>query len=151
MSQDITRYLCFSLGGDEFAMPLLSVREVIGVPEFTPIPQAPSYYLGMMNLRGQVISVIDLRGKLGLKGTKNPETSVVIIDLGEHSMGLMVDSVNSVLTPSADHISPPPDMARTPASEFVTAVYRRDDKLILVLDILKVLSREDRTIAARAA
>lgn len=151
MSQEITRYLCFSLGSEEFAMPLLSVREVIGVPEFTPIPQAPSYYLGMMNLRGQVISVIDLRTKLGVKGNKSAETSVVIIDLGENSMGLMVDSVNSVLTPTAENISAPPDLAKTPASEFVTSVYRKEDHLILVLDILKVLSREDRHIAARSA
>lgn len=151
MNQDLNRFLCFSLGTDEFAIPLLSVKEVIGMPELTPIPQSPSHYLGMMNLRGQVISVIDLRVKLGVKSTKNAETSVVIIDLGENSMGVVVDSVNSVLSPAVDQLSPPPDLAKTPASEFVQSVYRRDDKLVLILDIFKILSREDRNHSARAA
>ena len=151
MSQDTNRFLCFTLGTDDFAMPLLSVREVIGLPELTPIPQAPSYFLGMMNLRGQVISVIDLRVKLGIKGNKGSETSVIIIDLGEHFLGLVVDSVNSVISPTKDEISPPPDLSRTPASEFVDAVYRKDNKLVLILDIIRVLSKEDKSFANKQA
>ncbi len=151
MSQELNRFLCFSLGSDEFAMPLLSVKEVIGMPEFTPIPQAPSYYLGMMNLRGQVITVIDLRSKLGIKGTKSLETSVIIIDLGENCMGVVVDSVNSVISPALDQLSPPPDLAKTPSAEFVTDVYRKEEKLVLVLDIFKILSKEDKSYGSRAA
>ena len=151
MTQDNNRFLCFTLGADDFAMPLLSVREVIGFPELTPIPQAPAYFLGMMNLRGQVISVVDLRIKLGVKGTKGAETSVIIIDLGEHFLGLVVDSVNSVISPTKDEISPPPDLSRTPASEFVTSVYRKENRLVLILDIIRVLSKEDKSFAHKQA
>lgn len=151
MSQELNRYLCFNLGADEFAMPLLCVKEVIALPDFTPIPQSPAHYVGMMNLRGQVISVIDLRVKLGIKGSKSMETSVVIIDLDENSMGVVVDSVNSVLSPPPEHISPPPDLTKTAASEYVNSIYRREDRLVLILDVFKILSKEDKSYGHRAA
>lgn len=147
----LDRYLCFRIANDEFAMPLLSVKQVIGMPEVTPVPQVPSYFVGIMNLRGQVISVIDLRQKLGIKATDNQDKSVIIFDLDSHSIGLVVDEVHSVLSPEQNHMSPPPDLGRTPASDYITAVYRREDRLILVMDMMRVLSKEDRNAAMKAA
>lgn len=98
MSQDeVNRYLNFSLGEEEFAIPLLSVKEVIAVPETTPIPHTPPHFLGIMNLRGQVISVIDLRKKFSINTKNTEETSVIILDLKNHFLGVVVDSVTSVL------------------------------------------------------
>ena len=72
------RFLCFSLGVEEYAIPLLEVREVIAMPEYTPVPYTPPYFLGIMNLRGQVISVMDLRQKLGVTARGDAETTVII-------------------------------------------------------------------------
>ena len=80
------RFLCFSLGAEEYAIPLLVVREVIAMPEYTPVPYTPPYFLGIMNLRGQVISVMDLRQKLGLKPRSDAETTVIICDLNGISL-----------------------------------------------------------------
>lgn len=139
-----SRYLSFSLGVEEYAVPLLSVKEVIAVPEFTPIPYTPSHFLGIMNLRGQVISVIDLRAKFNIKPTQSEETSVIICDLAPLVLGVVVDSVNSVLSPKPEDISPKPDIESNRNTEFITAVYRREKHLVLVLDIQKTLTNEDR-------
>ena len=91
------RYLCFNLAGDYYAIPLLQVKEVIGIPEFTPIPYVASHFCGIMNLRGQVISVIDLRKKLNVPANKGDENSVLVCLLDNIVMGALVDSVDFVI------------------------------------------------------
>lgn len=89
------RYLTFRLAQEFFAIPLLQVKEVIAMPEVTPVPQTPPHFIGIMNLRGQVITVLDLRLKLGIKPQKGAETAVVIRDLADVSVGVVVDSVEA--------------------------------------------------------
>lgn len=146
---DVSRYLCFNLGKEEFAIPLLSVKEVIGVPETTPIPQSQNYFTGIMNLRGQVISIMDLRIKLGIKAIVSEETSVVILDLGESFLGIMVDQVNSVQLINKDEISPKPAVDAGKSHDYIHGIYRKQDKLILLIDIAKALSVGDRTALAK--
>jgi purine-binding chemotaxis protein CheW len=142
---DSGRYLCFHLGQEEFAIPLLLVKEVIGVPETTPVPQTPSYFVGIMNLRGQVLSVMDLRQKLGIKPTQSEEVAVVILDLGEAQIGLMVDRVNSVQMITKEQISEKPVLDGK-NFEHITGVYRNADHLVLLLDVSKALSLNDKKI-----
>jgi purine-binding chemotaxis protein CheW len=148
-TQDITgsgsgeRFLSFSLGDEDYAIPLLSVREVIAVPEITPIPFTPPHFLGIMNLRGQVISIIDLRTKLGIKPNDKAETSVIICDLGSVCLGAVVDSINSVLSPTEADVSETPEIQSSKNTEYITGVYRKDKQLIVFLDIVKSLSVED--------
>ncbi|MGE0631584.1 MAG: chemotaxis protein CheW [Pseudobdellovibrionaceae bacterium] len=146
MSQS-SRYLCFNLGKEEFAIPLLAVKEVIGVPETTPIPQSPPHFTGIMNLRGQVISIVDLRVKLVIKPTQSAETSVIILDLGEYCMGAIVDKVNSVQLLASEEIADRPlaDFAKN--TDYIKGVFRKEDNLILILDISKALSIEDKNVA----
>lgn len=141
---DSSRYLCFDLGTDEFAIPLLSVREVLALPEVTAIPQAPPHFLGIMNLRGLVISIMDLRLKMGVKVQKSEETTVIILDFGECSLGVVVDRVNSVQSFSPEELSEKPQIDAGKAMAHMTGVVRRNDKLIILLDIAKALSIEDR-------
>ncbi|MGZ3769472.1 MAG: chemotaxis protein CheW [Bdellovibrio sp.] len=147
---EITRYLCFNLGTDEFAIPLLKVKEVIGIPETTAIPQSPSYFVGIMNLRGSVISILDLRVKLGFKNKNTEETTVIILDLGENSLGVVVDCVNSVMSIASEEISPKPMMDSVKSAEFLTGVFRKQDHLVMLLNIEKTLSVEDKTTLNRA-
>jgi len=143
VSQSLERYMSFSLGKEEYAIPLLSVKEVLGMPEVTPVPQTPSYFLGIMNLRGQVISVMDLRLKLGIKPKDSAETVVVICQIGDLVVGITVDSVNSVINPGEGEISPSPEVEATKNARFVSAVYRKGTELVLLLDVGKALSLED--------
>jgi purine-binding chemotaxis protein CheW len=139
----VERFLGFSLGGEEYAIPLLKVREVIAMPEVTPVPQCPKHFLGIMNLRGQVISIIDLRTKLGIIPSKSPETAVIICDIGGSHLGIVVDSVNQVHSPSPEQIADKPETHNGKASRFVTGVYRDGKSLVLLLDIAQTLDVAD--------
>ncbi len=148
------RFLTFSLGSESFAIPLLQVKEVIALPEVTSVPQTPTYFLGIMNLRGQVITVLDLRVKLGIKPNDQQETVVIICDLAPYSVGIVVDSVNSVLAATPEQISQKPELTGTKV-ESIIGVYQAEDKLILILDISHTLNLTDhaavKKIQAKAA
>lgn len=145
------RYLSFSLGKEEYAIPLLSVKEVIAMPEITHVPHTPPHFLGIMNLRGQVISIIDLRGKLGIKPLNSTETAVIICDLNPMSIGVVVDSINSVLSLKSELISAKPDIQGNKHHEYVTGIYRKDNHLVLLLDLAKTLDVQDQVAVSRSA
>ena len=150
-TNDVDRYLRFSLGIEEYAIPLLDVKEVIAMPEVTPIPQTPTHFLGIMNLRGQVITIMDLRLKLGIKAEKGAETSVIITDLGEISVGVVVDSINAVLNPNPKDLAEKPELSNgVKSSEYITGVYKKESGLVLLLNIPKLLNFEDKKIATQA-
>ncbi len=144
------RYLCFNLGPEAYAMPLLSVKEVIAPPEITPVPQTPNYFLGIMNLRGQVISVIDLRVKLSIKASQASETAIIICDMKPNSMGVVVDSINSVLNPKPEDVSDKPQIQSAKTTEYILGVFRHEEKLVLMIDIAKTLSMGDLQLIAAA-
>jgi purine-binding chemotaxis protein CheW len=138
------RYLCFTLGKEEFALPLLTVKEVIGMPDLTPIPQMPPHFLGMMNLRGNVITVLDLRNKMSIKPQPSDEQSVIILEIGDLHLGCVVDCVNSVLNLSEADILEKPHMENTKTSQSIVGVIKRNETLILLLDIAKALSIDEK-------
>lgn len=146
----VSRYLCFKLAGEEYAIPLLSVKEVIGMPETTPVPQTPPHFVGIMNLRGSVISIMDLRLKLGHKASKTEETTVMILDLGDSNLGVIVDEVNSVLSISEEEVAPKPVIDSAKPTDYIRGVFKHSDRLVLLIDIAKALSLEDRSTLARA-
>ena len=139
-----SRFLSFSLGSEEFAIPLLAVKEVIAVPDLTPMPRSPAHFLGIMNLRGLVIPVIDLGAKLEIKNTKtSTETAVIICDLEPYHLGIKVDSINSVVTPAPGDISVNPEAPGSRRRDFISSVYRREKTMVLLLNIGKVLDSLD--------
>jgi len=138
------RYLVFSLLNEQYAVPLLQVKEVLGITDTTPVPYTPSHFRGIMNLRGQVISIIDLRLKFRMaKNEFGPETAIIILDLSPLSVGVIVDSVDSVLGLIEKDISPAPDVESNIKTDYIEGVARKDKKLILLLNIEKTLSVED--------
>ncbi len=138
------RYLVFMLGEEHYGVPLLSVKEVIALPEFTPVPYTPSHFLGVMNLRGQVISVIDLRNKFGIKAQNSSETVVIICDLAPVVVGVVVNSVDYVVSLHEKDIQPRPQIESKKSTEYLSGVARKDQHLILLLDLAKALDVEDR-------
>lgn len=142
--ESASRFLCFSLGKERFAMPLLQVKEVIANTETTNIPQAAPYFRGIMNLRGQVISVVDLRVKLKVgKPEVTPETTIVILDVNGLSLGVVVDSVNSVTSFDNSMISEPPVHDSGTKTEYIFGVARHEKELTLLIDLKKVLNTDD--------
>ena len=143
VSMNSTRYLAFSLKEEEFAVPLSAVREVIALPEITPVPHAPQHFLGIMNLRGQVISVMDLRTKMGIKVSddQSVETGVIIFDFGEVSLGAVVSSINSVVSFAFEDIQEKPQTMNQFRSDYITGVAKRGDRLTLILDVVRALDQ----------
>lgn len=149
-----SRYLEVTLGTEKYVFPLLIVREVIAPPKTTPIPNSPAYFVGMMNLRGQVLGVVDLRKRLSIPISKDEERrteeAVVIVEIGGVSVGTYVDSVSRVLTIPSEGIHEPPETTKKSAAH-VTGIYELNDELITVIDLEKVLDMQtikSRTLAS---
>lgn len=141
---DEKRYLVFTLVNEQYAVPLLQVKEVLGITETTPVPYTPTHFRGIMNLRGQVISIIDLRLKFKMgKNEFGPETAIIILDMAPLYLGVIVDSVDSVLGLTDEEISPSPDVETSVKTDYIEGVARKDKRLILLLNIEKTLNVED--------
>lgn len=138
------KVLCFNLGNEEFAVPLLNIKEVIAQPDVTPLPQSPNYFLGIINLRGQIISIIDLRVKFNIKPMPNSESAVMILDFNGQFLGVVVDKVNSVQSVKENDIAEKPSVDNSKTHDYIEGVFKRDDKLIFLLDISKSLSLDDK-------
>lgn len=148
--KDSQKFLSFNVGNECFAVPLLKVREVIGMPEVTAIPQAPAHVVGIINLRGQIITIFDLRSRLG-SGTKGEQPTVIICEMPFGQMGMIVDMVSSVLSAESEQISEVPAGSRAANHDFITNIYSHEDELILMLDVEKVIGRDIRVAQAASA
>jgi purine-binding chemotaxis protein CheW len=136
--------LIFSLGAEEYSVPLLRVKEVIEIPDITPMPHTPEYYLGIMNLRGQVISIIDLRMKLkGVRQELGKKNAVIILDFDSFCLGIAVSTVNRVMALSLDEVQERPMIESTENIDYIEGVVHRDKKMILILDVHKALNVHD--------
>ncbi|MFN8370625.1 MAG: chemotaxis protein CheW [Bacteriovoracaceae bacterium] len=127
--------------------------EVIPVPETTIVPNVPQYFVGIMNLRGQIISIIDLRKRLKIEMKKsNKEEAVVIVDLKGISIGLVVDSINKVLTISLSEINEIPEVSNQINTKYIIGVYKHNEKLTMMLDLESILSFDEiKKVAKKAA
>ena len=139
--------LTFLLGDQSFALDIRSVREIIQHGQLTPVPPMPNFVRGVINLRGAVLPILDLKTRLGL-GVAEPSARSVIIVVHIHQqiVGLLVDAVSDILTSSADSMQPTPDIASEMAKTFVKGVYAVDGRMISIVALDNVLP-----IAAKAA
>jgi len=138
------RHLIFSLGTEEYSVPLLRVKEVIEIPDITTMPHTPAYYLGIMNLRGQVISIIDLSMKLkGVRQELGKKNAVIILDFDSFCLGIAVSTVNRVLAFSHGEVRERPMIESTENIDYIEGVVHRDKKMILLLDVHKALNVHD--------
>ena len=141
------RFIEFSLGEEDYAVPLLMVREVISIPETTPIPKAPKHFVGLMNLRGQVISVVDLRVKLSIQPKElSSDSAVIIIDFNGMNIGIIVDTINKVLAFSHEEIQEMPELETQVRSDYILGVYKKEQGLTVLLDVAKSLDVKDYNI-----
>jgi len=139
---EVLELVGFRLEGEEFGVPIRDVREIIRMQEVTRVPRAPDSVEGVINLRGQIVPIIDLRRRLGMSSKENDrDTRIVIVELDGELAGFVVDSVTEVLRVPGDQIEPPPDMVVK--QEYITGVGKLEDRLLILLDLCKVLSKEE--------
>jgi purine-binding chemotaxis protein CheW len=141
---DVLQLVSFNLGNEEYAVDILKVQEINRMVEITSIPNAPSYVEGVINLRGKVIPVVNLRKKFGFESKEmDAHSRIMVVDVGQ-TVGLVVDSVSEVLRLSSDTVEPPPLMtAENGSSEYIRGVGKLTDRLLILLDIEKLLGKND--------
>ncbi len=144
----------FKLSDEQFGVEILCVREIIRVVSITRVPRAPGFVEGIINLRGEVIPVIDLRKRLNLESRKfDNSTRLIVVELNDQQIGFIVDSVSQVLRVPADAIEEPPEMVTGIDSEFILGVTRIDDgeRLLMILDLKRILSQAEQVAMERVA
>jgi purine-binding chemotaxis protein CheW len=133
----------FHIGDEEFAVDILNIQGINRMVEVTKVPNAPEYVEGIINLRGSVIPILDLRRRLGMPARDyDKDTRFIVVEIHNKVLGFIVDSVNEVLRINSNITEPPPPMVSGIDSEFITAVGKLDDRLLILLNIEKVLSKE---------
>lgn len=142
------KYLTFVLAGEDFGLEILKVREIIGMLDITPIPQTPDYVKGVINLRGRVIPVIDLRLKFGLPPMEYGErTCIIVVDVksgqGPMQMGVVVDAVSEVLNVGGEDLEPPPAFGHDLSHHYILGLAKTKGSIKILLDIDRVLSAEE--------
>jgi purine-binding chemotaxis protein CheW len=148
------KYLTFVIGKEEFGVAVLKVREIMGIQEITAVPQTPAYLKGVINLRGKVIPVIDLRLKFGLPSIDYTQrTCIIVVQVKNESivlpMGIVVDEVSEVITLTSADIEDTPDFGSNIATNYILGMAKIKGKVKILLDINEVLSsRELRSLEA---
>jgi len=139
---ELLQLVTFNLGNEEYAVAILKVQEINRMKEITRVPNAPPYVEGVINLRGKVIPVVNLRSKFGLDNKENNEhTRIMIMDVQGITMGLVVDSVSEVLRIPSSTVEPTPPMASNISAEFIKGIAKMDERLIILLDMDRLLGK----------
>ncbi len=142
------KYLTFHLGQEEFGIEVLKVREIMGVQEITAVPQTPPWIKGVINLRGKIIAVIDLRLKLGMPAPYTPRTCIIVVQLADQGeqmlLGVIVDDVSEVVNIAAGEIEDVPAFGISVPTPYILGLAKQRERVKILLDIDQVLTADDR-------
>ncbi len=144
MSQEL-HLVSFDLGTEEFVVDIAVVQEIIRMPEITTVPRAPQFVEGVVNLRGKIIPVVDLRKRFGLTaGEAAKGTRIIVVTIGGRTVGMIVDAVSEVLRLNADSIEPTPEMVAAQIdTSFLKGIAKLEGRLLILLDLDLVLNPEE--------
>jgi len=146
------KYLTFVLAEEEYGLEILKVREIIGLMDITAVPRTPEHVKGVINLRGKVIPVIDLRLKMGMpEAERTDQTCIIVVDIGDEEMGIIVDKVSEVLDIAAEDIEDTPSFGTRVETDFILGLGKADEKVTILLDISKLLSQSDAAAALQGS
>ncbi len=149
LNNEISQYLTFSLHSENYAVSVLSVREVLEIVPITRVPGMPDFMKGVLNLRGSVVPVIDLRKKFGIKEEEQTiDTSIIILEINSKDdevmlIGAFVDSVQEVIDIASSQIEPAPSIGLNLKSDFIQGMCQHNDSFLIILDINRVLSTDE--------
>ena len=144
-SSDECQYVSFILAEEEYGVPILKVQEIIRYTKLTRVPQASEFVEGVLNLRGRVIPVIDLRKRFNLESVeKDRHSRIVVVEVDNQTVGMVVDGVSEVLQISQSEIEPAPPLGARVNSEFIKGMGKVGERLMILLDIDRILSAEEK-------
>jgi len=151
----LRQFISFAVGEEEYGLELLRVKEVIRMREITWLPKAPSFVKGIINLRGDVIPIIDLKEKFGLESRADAaQTRVIVVEVEGRLMGMVVDSASQVVRIPADQIDLPPPVLGGFSQEFITGVGKLENRLVILLNADAILTVDEKvalsSLASRA-
>ena len=134
----------FELADEFYALDIHRVESIIKMQEITSVPHAPAFVDGVINLRGEVLPVVDLRSRFGLDTQEETkETRIVVVAIDQMKVGMIVDGVSEVLNVNTDEVEPPSPMVTTVDSGFIEGIAKEDDRLFILVDLAKVLTVEE--------
>lgn len=141
VTEELLQLVSFKIDDAEFGVDILRVQEINKMMELTSVPNTPSFVEGVVNLRGRIIPVLSLRSRLGLEVKEyDTETRIIVVDINDKTIGFIVDEVNEVLRIPKSITEQPPEVVSGVDSEYITAIGKLEDRLLILLDLTKVLS-----------
>ena len=144
-SETVSRWVTFQLENETYGIDVMQIREVLRSTEISPVPGAPSYVLGIINLRGNVVAIIDTRSRFGLASREDVDDAsrILILEAGDYVVGFLVDSVSEVAELQNSHIETAPDTGSGDGSRFISGLYNRKEGLLILVDANKLLSDDE--------
>jgi purine-binding chemotaxis protein CheW len=143
-SDELLQLVSFKIGDEEFGVDILKVQEINRMVEVTRVPNAPEYVDGVINLRGKVIPIVDLRRRLGMpRKEHSKDTRIVVVELNGKITGFVVDAVSEVLRIPRSVTEPPPSIVAGIEAEYITAVGKLEDRLLILLDLERIFSAQE--------
>ncbi|MCH7886792.1 MAG: chemotaxis protein CheW [Candidatus Marinimicrobia bacterium] len=144
-TSDLLQLVGFQLGNEEYGIDILKVQEINRVTEITKIPQSPDFVEGVINLRGNVIPIIDLRKRFHMPEREHDkQTRIVVGEIDGRTVGFIVDAVSEVIRLPANTVEPPPSIVSDEKSQYISGVGKLEDRLLMLLDIDKILTGSDK-------
>ena len=146
------KFLTFPLGKEEYGLEIRHVTEIVGIQKITEVPDMPQYVKGVINLRGKVIPVMDVRTRFTLaEKPYDDHTCIVVVNINDSSVGLIVDTVSEVISIPDGNIDPPPSVTKGDSSRFIKGLGKVGDTVVILLDIGQLLFEESAALAAMAS
>lgn len=152
VDNELLQLVTFVVGSEEFAIPILSVQEINRMMQITRVPQSPDFIEGVINLRGKIIPVMDLRKRFGLGELENTsDCRIIVVEVANRVIGFTVDRVNEVLRIQSEIVDPPPPMVCGIDSDYVQGVGKLDDRLLILLNLDRLFSEGDLELVDQTA
>ncbi|MFA9273995.1 MAG: chemotaxis protein CheW [Candidatus Aquirickettsiella gammari] len=149
---EVSQFLAFTLGDEEYGLALLQVQELREYEKVTQIANAPAFLKGVINLRGIIVPIMDMRIKLGLANiTYNELTVVIILNIRGRTVGMVVDSVSDVISLNPEHMKPAPEMGTAVGTDYLIGLGTIDERMIILVDIERMLSSSEIGLLEQAA
>jgi len=143
-NDDVVQWVTFRLANETYGINVMQVQEVLRISEIAPVPGAPHYVLGIINLRGNVVTVVDTRIRLGLETSElTDSTRIVIIEGDKHVVGILVDCVAEVVDLAASEVESAPNVGNEESARYIQGVASRGDELLILVDLNKLLTDEE--------
>jgi len=151
-SQQAEEYLTFTLGREEYAIDILRVQEIRGYDQVTAIANSPAFIKGVINLRGAIVPIVDLRIKFNLASVTYDEfTVVIILNIGRRIVGAVVDSVSDVIALAAEEIKPPPEFGSAFDTEYLLGLASAGENMLILVDIERLMTSREMALVEEAA